>query len=564
MFPNRYRYDEDWGEKYEGISRLGLFLLDIRTGVVKEVPGISDKDTIGQPTFTPCSQGIVYTAWIGTCKKMGMIYCYQRPCEIRLVRMIDSIVTSDSSVPVRHIPITRGFSLARSPRFNIVSSVDSEHNTLVFLGSKETRDTHNSSSSLYSLDWEAFLELLNSASENQFTAVSDESLIEWASTLIRTIIGSDGFSTNSTVTIGGYPFPGLYCGGLPPRPFLDRSFLLLETQWRSQIVILCVNVETGDIYTLHNSENDSFYVSSPFQLSNVQFEKTPSSNTHSWLTSCGPSSSIVDIHSSYGVLVLTSTPSSSPLLIHMTSANLLSTLMGGNAPVETCQSNPFTYMSLMTSKAPAGISIDPLPSRDGITSFILHTPYDEMIEDDIESILLLPPPGESSDLPPLLVCPHGGPHSAFSTAYVPHYSDYLCLYGGYAVLLVNYRGSTGYGQKQLNSLPGKIGVVDVHDVYAATQAMISLSPPRVSARCAVFGGSHGGFLTAHMIGQYPDLYVAAALRNPVINIPAMFTTSDIPDWCVVEASGLGSYDFTRYQLPSEAQFQDMTVSSPIR
>ncbi len=112
-------------------------------------------------------------------------------------------------------------------------------------------------------------------------------------------------------------------------------------------------------------------------------------------------------------------------------------------------------------------------------------------------------------------------------------------------------------------MAGKIGSQDVADVLQATQEVIRMQPARVDgSRVGLLGGSHGGFLTAHLSARYPDIYRVAALRNPVINIPAMYTSSDIPDWCVVESIGPGQYRFDRSEMATLEQIQLMHAASP--
>ncbi len=57
------------------------------------------------------------------------------------------------------------------------------------------------------------------------------------------------------------------------------------------------------------------------------------------------------------------------------------------------------------------------------------------------------------------------------------------------------------------------------------------------SRVAVVGGSHGGFLAGHLVGQHPTRFRAAALRNPVLDISLMVHVSDIPDWTFIETWG---------------------------
>lgn len=138
----------------------------------------------------------------------------------------------------------------------------------------------------------------------------------------------------------------------------------------------------------------------------------------------------------------------------------------------------------------------------------------------------------------------------------------------------------------METLPGRIGRQDVFDVFAATESLLSVSAgnaaaaptwsvlePAVvlpsgplvdSARIGVMGGSHGGFLTAHCIGQKPNFFKAAVLRNPVTNVLSNSTTSDIGDWCVIEGCGSGTYDFNKFISPTMETARQMYDCSPIR
>ncbi|XP_068109014.1 acylamino-acid-releasing enzyme [Hyperolius riggenbachi] len=175
---------------------------------------------------------------------------------------------------------------------------------------------------------------------------------------------------------------------------------------------------------------------------------------------------------------------------------------------------------------------------------------------DFESIFLRPQSATLEEKVPLVVFPHGGPHSIFVSEWML-FPAVLCKMG-FAVLLVNYRGSLGFGQDSVQSLTGRVGDQDVKDVQTAVLQVLQEEPidPQKVVLC---GGSHGGFLSSHLIGQYPDFYKACIMRNPVINIPAMVGSTDIPDWCHVESGFKYSYQ----SVPDAVRWSEMLNKSPI-
>eukprot|EP00075_Anas_platyrhynchos_P033779 XP_027323032.1 acylamino-acid-releasing enzyme-like isoform X3 [Anas platyrhynchos] len=169
--------------------------------------------------------------------------------------------------------------------------------------------------------------------------------------------------------------------------------------------------------------------------------------------------------------------------------------------------------------------------------------------------LLLSPPGSKAPHP-LVVCPHGGPHAVFDARWRPSMAA-LCRLG-FAVLLVNYRGSLGFGQASIESLLSRVGEQDVADTQLAVEQALH-SEPLDPHRLALLAGSHGAFIALHLLAREPKRYQACALRNPVSNLPALLGTSDIPDWRYVSL-GL-PYSFER--VPGAEDVATMLQRSPI-
>ena len=106
---------------------------------------------------------------------------------------------------------------------------------------------------------------------------------------------------------------------------------------------------------------------------------------------------------------------------------------------------------------------------------------------------------------------------------------------------------------------GAAGRADVDDCVAVAERAVADGVADPKRLCAV-GGSHGGFLAAHLVGQRPDVFRCAVLRNPVTDIAAMVPLTDIPDWCFVETLGREAYS----DLPSTEALIAMREASPVR
>ncbi|KAI9028579.1 Alpha/Beta hydrolase protein [Hyaloraphidium curvatum] len=306
-------------------------------------------------------------------------------------------------------------------------------------------------------------------------------------------------------------FPGLYVDNLPVSCFAKGSsgiHVVCNSMWRSHRDILAVDVATGAVTKLTGDLDASF--------------------------------SVLDVTGGY-ILASRQTLTFPSKLVLGTLAD-----EGGRPAAK--------WTPLASSPLPS-------PARtilSGITSKVVS------VSEFVDFIVLRPADGVSGGLsglgakPPLVVNPHGGPNSAFATDFMLYPVGLAAL--GFVVVMVNFTGSVGYGQASVDALVGNVGTLDIEDTHACAQAALK-SEGVDSEAVFVTGGSHGGYITGHLIAKYPKLFKAAVMRNPVLNMGHMVLTSDIPSWSY-EESGM-AYDYAKPSILDPDTYTKLFAMSPI-
>ena len=121
---------------------------------------------------------------------------------------------------------------------------------------------------------------------------------------------------------------------------------------------------------------------------------------------------------------------------------------------------------------------------------------------------------EGTGAPPLIVLVHGGPTSHSTASWTP--SAQFFATRGYAVLLPNYRGSTGYGREYMLKLRESWGIYDVEDSKWGAQTLADRGLADRS-RLVIMGGSAGGFTVLQSLCEIPGFYKAGISMFGVAN-----------------------------------------------
>ena len=165
----------------------------------------------------------------------------------------------------------------------------------------------------------------------------------------------------------------------------------------------------------------------------------------------------------------------------------------GSGAVETLRRSSSIDIDARSVSVPEAIEF---PTGEGLTAHAFYYPP-----------RLAGHSGPAGDRPPLIVVSHGGPTTAASATF-----DIKLQYWtsrGFAVVDVNYGGSSGYGRAYRQRLNGQWGIVDVEDCVNAARHMAEMgkADPR---RLMIRGGSAGGYTTLAALTFHPGVFRAGA------------------------------------------------------
>jgi dipeptidyl aminopeptidase/acylaminoacyl peptidase len=143
----------------------------------------------------------------------------------------------------------------------------------------------------------------------------------------------------------------------------------------------------------------------------------------------------------------------------------------------------------------------------------------------VHSMVALPPNFDERKKYPLLVLIHGGPASMWRDQFFLRWNYHLLAKPGYVVLLTDYVGSTGYGEKFAQAIKGDPFIGPSADINESADEAVRLYPFIDGSRMAAGGASYGGHL-ANWLQATTTRYKALIAHAGLINLESQWGTSD--------------------------------------
>ena len=133
---------------------------------------------------------------------------------------------------------------------------------------------------------------------------------------------------------------------------------------------------------------------------------------------------------------------------------------------------------------------------------------------------IVKPMGATGKLPVLLLV-HGGPQGTFNNSWSYRWNPAVMASQGYAVVSINFHGSTGYGQKFTDSINKNWGGWPLEDLQKGMEAVGKIDAQLDTANACALGGSYGGYMMNWISGNWPDRFKCLVNHAGIFDLRAM-------------------------------------------
>ncbi len=144
---------------------------------------------------------------------------------------------------------------------------------------------------------------------------------------------------------------------------------------------------------------------------------------------------------------------------------------------------------------------------------------------DIQGFLIKPPGFDPSKKYPLKFLIHGGPQGAWGNSWSYRWNAELFAANGYVVVMINFHGSTGYGQEFTDSISGDWGGKPYVDLMKGLDYVEKTYPFIDKNREAALGASYGGYMANWLLG-HTDRFKCIVSHDGMFNSESAYGTTE--------------------------------------
>ena len=189
------------------------------------------------------------------------------------------------------------------------------------------------------------------------------------------------------------------------------------------------------------------------------------------------------------------------------------------------------YKTKLDYSSDREISGEPLSHlNDGILSQIAMSPLEPFWfpgadNDKVQGFLVKPPNFDASKKYPVKFLIHGGPQGAWGDDWSYRWNPELFAANGYVVIMINFHGSTGYGQKFIDAINGDWGGAPFEDLMKGLDYAEQTYPFIDKNRECALGASYGGYAINWILG-HTDRFKCLVSHDGMFNAESAWGTTE--------------------------------------